>query len=474
MKKSLLLLLIIGFQLNLFSQRIQIKSYEFISNSRDTVIAELGTFKVLENRTNGIKDSIQLSFVRFKSTNPNPGSPIVYLSGGPGGSGIGTAQGNRFELFMKLREVADVIAFDQRGTGMSNVLPKCPYEIDLVIANPTSKEEYLKKTTNHLKKCIDFWNKENNLNAYNTNENAKDLEELRRVLKADKISLWGISYGSHLAFEYIRLFEQNIDKVVLASLEGPNETIKLPTKTDSFIDELCNRAKDNYGFEPKYPDLKNKILAVHNQVKENTIRITYTNKKGLTDTIGISNFELQLIVASFYLKNPNDSKKLPKLYSKMYNGDFSDIAPYIKLIGPYLSRIQPMSLSMDMQSGISKKRKQIVKNQTDNAILGSAINFLLYEWMDTLGFGQLSNEFRTLNKNSVDALLLSGTLDGRTYLSSAKEIAKSFQNGQHIIIDNAGHDLYMSSPLVGDLVLDFFKGKKLNIKSITLKPTPFE
>src|SRR3546814_18583991 len=52
-------------------------------------------------------------------------SDLVYLAGGPGGSGISAAEGPRFELFMALREVADVIALDQRGTGASAVDPDC-------------------------------------------------------------------------------------------------------------------------------------------------------------------------------------------------------------------------------------------------------------------------------------------------------------------------------------------------------------
>ncbi len=225
----------------LTGQSLKVEPYEFISRSKDTVQAELGSFKVLEDRNNESLDSIQLSFVRFKSTNPNPGSPIVYLSGGPGGSGIGTAKGKRFSLFMNLREVADVIAFDQRGTGMSTRLLECPYTASFELSKAIDKREYVDKSTENITKCLAFWQEKNvNLGAYNTTENAKDIEALRNVLKVEKISLWGISYGSHLAFEYIRLFEDNIDKVVLESLEGPNETIKLPENTANFIFQILN------------------------------------------------------------------------------------------------------------------------------------------------------------------------------------------------------------------------------------------
>lgn len=456
--KIIVSFLILGTQTVLLSQNLETKPYEFISRAKDNVQAELGTFKVLEDRINGGKDSIQLSYVRFKSTNPNPQSPIIYLSGGPGGSGTATAKGNRFELFMKLREVADVIAFDQRGTGLSENLPNCPYSAKFELSKPTDKQEYIDKTTANVSKCLEFWKNENvNLKAYNTTESAKDIDDLRKALEVEKVSIWGISYGSHLAFEYIRLFEQNIDKMVLASLEGSNETIKLPKDTENFVFQIAEKAEDNFGSEVKFKDLKSKIIAVHRRLKENPVEISYNNRSGGIDTVGISNFELQSAVATFYLKNPTDSKNLPKLYTQMYNGDFSEITPNVMVMKNYIfNRVSPMAFAMDMQSGISNERRKLIDQQIDNSILGSSINFLLYEWMKNIDFQQLPNEFREMKENEVDALLFSGTMDGRTYLNSGVEIAKYFKSGQHIIIKNAGHDLYMLSPIIGDLVLSFF------------------
>src|SRR6185312_8329380 len=101
------------------SGTLKIKPYTFETNKKEKVDAEFGTLLVPENRSDPESNLIELAFVRFKSTAKNPGPPIVYLAGGPGGSGIGTARGSRFPLFMALREIADVIAFDQRGTGFS-------------------------------------------------------------------------------------------------------------------------------------------------------------------------------------------------------------------------------------------------------------------------------------------------------------------------------------------------------------------
>src|SRR3546814_6599939 len=86
---------------------ITIAPYDFKADDGTVVEAERGKFDVPQHHAEPDGATFTLHFVRFPSTNPNPGSPIVYLAGGPGGSGISAAEGPRFELFMALREVAD-------------------------------------------------------------------------------------------------------------------------------------------------------------------------------------------------------------------------------------------------------------------------------------------------------------------------------------------------------------------------------
>src|SRR5687768_17162800 len=110
---------------------LTIKPYVFQPQSGEKVDAEFGVLLVPENRSDPKSNLIELAFVRFKSTSKNPGPPIVYLAGGPGGSGIGAARGSRFPLFMAMREIGDVIAFDQRGIGMSKPNIGCIQTIDM-------------------------------------------------------------------------------------------------------------------------------------------------------------------------------------------------------------------------------------------------------------------------------------------------------------------------------------------------------
>lgn len=184
---------------------LKIEPYIFENSKKEKIDAEFGKLTIPENRTNPNSRLIELTFVRFKSTSPNPGSPIIYLAGGPGGSGISAARGNRFPLFMAMREFGDVIALDQRGTGLSTPNLPCRSETALPLDKALTNAELNAFASRELKKCADKWRSQGVDSAgYNTNENADDIESLRQVLGAKKISLWGISYGTTLGLATIK------------------------------------------------------------------------------------------------------------------------------------------------------------------------------------------------------------------------------------------------------------------------------
>ena len=221
------------------SSTLKVEPYRFEPRDGEAVDAELGKIRVPENRRDPKSREIELAFVRFPATTPNPGAPIVYLAGGPGGSGVATAQGRRFPLFMALRQLGDVIALDQRGTGLSNSIPFCGAPEPWPLEKPSSREQtvsWLESTARH---CAEFWRSEGvDIDGYNTEQSADDLEDLRRELGADKLRLWSISYGTHLAFSAVRRHGDRIERVVLASAEGPDHTVKLPSRTEAFLGKI--------------------------------------------------------------------------------------------------------------------------------------------------------------------------------------------------------------------------------------------
>ena len=457
------------------SNLLQLEPYQFESRSGKKIEAELGKFSVPENRSIQSSRNIDLYFVRFKSTNPNPGNPIVYLAGGPGGSGINSAKGNRFELFMAMREVADVIAFDQRGTGLSNHIPSCKTRANFSLEIPGDSDIYISKMTEAAKQCISFWKSEGvQIEGYTTVENANDLEALRKVLNTPKINLWGISYGSHLAFDFIKRYEKSIDKIVLAGLEGPDHTIKLPEYNQNFLKTLKTKIQQDKAAAKAYPNLIKLMEDVFSSLEKQPVLTEITDpRSGKILKVGISKLDVQLVTSFFLTKNPENSVKLPYLFPQMKQGDYSTIAQMVVGIKSYAGRIQAMPLVMDAASGVSKKRWGMIKQQSKNSLLGRTTNFPFPDVSQNLKLPNLGESFRKNPVSSIPALFFVGTLDGRTYIESAMELSTGFINSSQIIIDGAGHDLFMSTPKVTSMMLDFFQNKKVISQTIKIKVPNF-
>lgn len=90
--------------------------FTFASSSGAQVEAERGWLEVPERHAQPEGPKVRLPLARLRATNPNAGPPIVWLEGGPGGAGVRRITGPLLEA---LRAYGDVIAFDQRGTGMA-------------------------------------------------------------------------------------------------------------------------------------------------------------------------------------------------------------------------------------------------------------------------------------------------------------------------------------------------------------------
>src|SRR5205823_5283714 len=133
---------------------------------------------------------IGIAFLRLKSTSSHPGPPIIYLAGGPGGSGVNLAKGPRGAVFLAMRAAGDVIALDQRGTGLAEPNLTCPDTLDFPLTTPGDFTPMLRVFEEKSRSCAKFWRDRGvDLTSYNVVENAHDLESLREALGADKISL---------------------------------------------------------------------------------------------------------------------------------------------------------------------------------------------------------------------------------------------------------------------------------------------
>ena len=456
-----LLLLVPSLNTPLAAQTPGEHSITFETRDGQSVAAHRGTLAVPEYRGDPTSRMIELSYVRFASTSDKPGPPIVYLAGGPGGSGSVTARGERFALFMAMRAHGDVIAFDQRGTGASTQLPRCVSSIKPSRTEIMSDSEYTSLYRSAAIECGRFWQDQGiDIRGYTTRESVQDLSALRVHLGADKISLWGISYGSHLALAAIAAIPAELDRVILASVEGLDQTVKLPARTDAYFTRLQEAVDAQPAAHALYPDIVGMMRRVHARLEAEPLYLTIRPRNGKHYAFLLQRRHLQEL-ASGLIADPENAALMLALYRSLDNGDTRFAA---NLIGAFDSgseaiTFNAMSTAMDVASGISHDRALLFECQGANALLGSYLNFPMPQLAGVWPDLDLGNDFRAGPVSDIPVLVLSGTLDGRTYPDGQREAVAGLSNVSTITIVGAGHNLFMATPSIGEAMDMFMRGK---------------
>lgn len=433
------------------------------------VEAERGAFEVPEDRRDPASRRIRLSYVRFASTAARPGPPIIYLAGGPGGTATGTASGPRFPIFMALREVSDVIAFDQRGTGLSNHIPPRPTpKGPLPVFTRDGLTRYFR---DEMQLAWADWTQTGvAMRGYNTNESADDIDDLRQHLGADLIHLWGISYGSHLGLAVLKRHGDKVERVVLASLEGQDQTVKRPGRSDLYL----RRVEQLMGADPEgrraAPDLLALMRRVHARLEEEPLQLTLQRAAGPLD-LKVGGFAVQLL-AGAAVANPDSMAALPRLYLALDAGKTNALTPFLARMYGQLG-ISGMPETMDLASGISRRRLALVEREARTAVFGDSLNFPMPHLSGLIPAVDLGDDFRASFRIRNPSLLVAGSLDGRTVLEEQAEVAAQFTNKAQILVENAGHNVFEAHPQVQDQIVRFFKGEPVGDTKLSLPPPRF-
>ncbi len=185
--------------------------------------AQCGYVVVPENR--GIKNrkTIRLPIIILKtlSAHAKP-DPVLRTFGGPGSSSLRMIRSRGSSPWLRNR---DQIIFEQRGTRFAQPALECPEvdksNIDSVIRHLSSKATRANELQ-AAKTCHDRLIASGiDVGSYNSRESAADIEDVRRVLKLDKLNLYGVSYSSRLMLEVMRDFPAGIRSAVLESTLAP-------------------------------------------------------------------------------------------------------------------------------------------------------------------------------------------------------------------------------------------------------------
>ncbi|HYC62364.1 MAG TPA: alpha/beta hydrolase [Thermoanaerobaculia bacterium] len=456
----------------LYAAPAKFEPFKFKANDGTIVDAERGEFRVRENRSKPGSRMLTLRFIRFKSTATNPGPPIVYLAGGPGGAGTGAATGSRFGMFMAFREFGDVIAYDARGVHESEPNARCTEEFLVNPSEPLDRTKYGAALADAMRLCADRLRKQGyDPGSLNVREYAADLNDLRDALGAKKLILWGISYGAHVAIATLRYHPDAIERVILAGIEGPDDTYKLPSDQQSLMEDIARLAhKDG-----KSVDLLGSITKLLNELEARPKSAELVHPEtGQKTTFVVGKLDLQRELAGM-LFAPDTFAVMPDFVARLEQGDWLSLA-LAAAPGRFGTPPTMMQIAMDCAAGITAARRQRIAEEAKWTLLGDAINVPFPEICQGLDIPDVGDAYRAPLVSDVPALLISGTLDGRTRPRQMEELRRTMPNAIALTIEGAGHSdpLFLSTPKLLETMKMFLRGELIRERVFTLPPVEFQ
>jgi len=444
------------------------REYPLETESHGTIAAEVAYLDVPLRHAVPDGARTRLRVVRLRALDRSASAaPVVYLAGGPGGSGVGTARGPRWPVFNEVRRHVDVLLLDQRGTGMSEPPPACPYQHRFTDSESLQRDATLAVLKATAARCAAFWgNTGVDLGAYTTNESADDLEALRKAINVPRISLWGMSYGTHLAMAAARRHETVIDRLVLMGAEGPDQTLKLPLTADALLAELASLAEKD-GF----PDLAGSARRVLAAVCTTPAEGRSLMHRGRKVMIGCLDAQLAI---SASLGRRSTQQMLPLMLRNAEDGNLDLMASLVLSLRQQLGTFDAMPLAMEVASAQSAERRARFESESRQSLFGEALAFPFPMLGEGLGLADLGPRFRAPLKLQRPVLLVNGTLDGRTPMVNRQELLPGLQQASLLEVNNASHDdeLWLGNAETSSMIARFLSGARIPAKTTLNVPPP--
>jgi pimeloyl-ACP methyl ester carboxylesterase len=317
-----------------------------------------------------------------------------------------------------------------------------------------------------LAECLAFWRgKKVDVLGYTTLESVADLEALRAHLGAKKISLWGISYGTHLALAAMKTMGDRLDRVVLASVEGLDQTVKSPALTDAYFARLQAAIDGQPKARQHLLDIVAIIRRVHDRLEKTPLQIT-VEAAGRSRLVVVHRRDLQQMAAGM-IADPPIAANLLGMYAALDHGMNKPLADAIArqadLDKPVSFEMMPWM--MDLASATGSERRQRILQQSKSALLGVRLN-VSFEYEGMVPGLDLGDEFRRNPVSKIPTLVISGTLDGRTYVEEQQEAVTGLTQRQLVTVVHGGHNIFESSPDVMTAIGEFMRGANVDGRQV--------
>jgi pimeloyl-ACP methyl ester carboxylesterase len=421
-----------------YSERVPLRDGGFVN-------AERGILFVPINRSKEESAVIGVEVYRFRaSAKAQPGTPpIFFLHGGPSFAGLERSleiEGTFEERWLPLTDVSDVVVVGQRGIGSSK--PTTTIETTTSPA-PADQEYDAEEAAAELQQVLarekSFWEESGvDLGGFTVLEAAEDVNDVRKALGYDKITIWGGSFGSHWGMSLMRLHPEIVERAILRGMEGPDHTYDHPGHLWNVYKRVAEEAEESPELKGMIPEggLITAVEAIVARAEREPFTVAVTDPEDNTPHEVLLDGESIKRLSRGY---SGGLSSWPADVITMSRGDFSGAAEalYRQSRGGGRSFRTASYFMLDCGSGITPQRVAEYDSDPAMAVL-TRMNWNYVAGCSVWG-SDLGDDFRQNFETAIPTVIVQGTWDTSTPYENALELVPYFKNSKFIPVIRGPH-----------------------------------
>lgn len=399
--------------------------------------ARCGTLSVPENRDQPDARRIKLFVAVLPALAAEPApDPLFFIAGGPGQSAV-DGFFNEPGAFAAIRKHRDIVLVDQRGTGRSNRL-SCPAEGEAARLAEPSPAERRQRVRSCLRDIA------GNPRYYTTSVAIADLDAVRHALGAQTINLYGISYGTRVALEYLRYYGDHVRSVVLDGVVpadlalGPQVSVNAQRALKLVFQHCAHDAK----CAQQFPDLPDDFHRLNTRLGHAPAVLKVADPlSGAPRTVTLTRDAFASGVRLLTYTSETVSL-LPLLIHQGANGYLAPLAGVVGLMNGDIARSlsQGMQLAVVCTEDVPFYSQGALEAATKrNTFMGTLTLGALTNACGVWPRGVIRPRFKQPVVSNKPVLLISGANDPITPPKNAAHAAKTLAHSLSIVVAGQGH-----------------------------------
>jgi pimeloyl-ACP methyl ester carboxylesterase len=404
-----------------------------------SLAAQCTSLRVPENPAAPEGRKISLAIAWLPATGEAEADPVFMIAGGPGQSARESFPALA-QAFAGVRKKRDIVLVDQRGTGGSNKLACKDIQgksavSETEIDGPSEAKAFAARCAADLSKTAD-------LRFYTTTDAVRDLDSVRRAIGAERINLYGVSYGTRVAQQYAkrypsRLRTMTLDGVVPNSLALGNDHAK---NLEASLDlQFARCAKDKICLD-KLGEPRARLNALMDRLKNDPPTVAYRDaitgeareEKLTSDHIAT--------LARMFAYAPAIAALLPLQLNEAAHGRYEPLMALSRLLADTLG--EQIMHGMQLSVVCAEDANELQIDPADVAsLLGTEMIAALKAQCQVWPRGQRPADFRAPATGNLPTLILSGQFDPVTPPRYGEHVRQNLPNSRHLIVRGQGHNV---------------------------------